>query len=78
MPNHRHTLQATDEEVDRRSPDNRFLAEGEQIYAQAADLDNMAEGALQSAGGGQPHNNMQPYLAINFIIALTGLYPSRS
>ena len=30
------------------------------------------------AGGGQPHENMQPYLVINFVIALTGIYPSRS
>lgn len=31
-----------------------------------------------NAGGSQPHNNMQPYLAVNFIIALEGIYPSRS
>jgi microcystin-dependent protein len=30
------------------------------------------------AAGGQPHNNMQPYLAVHFIIALVGVYPSRS
>jgi microcystin-dependent protein len=29
-------------------------------------------------GGGQPHNNMQPYLVINYMIALTGIYPSRN
>ena len=34
--------------------------------------------ATSSTGGSQAHNNMQPYLAINFIIALQGLYPSRS
>jgi microcystin-dependent protein len=32
--------------------------------------------ALQNAGGNQPHNNMQPYLVINFIIALEGIYPT--
>ena len=31
-----------------------------------------------STGGGQAHNNMQPYLTVNFIIALQGVYPSRS
>lgn len=31
-----------------------------------------------NTGGGQPHNNMQPYLAVNFIIALEGTYPSRN
>ena len=38
----------------------------------------LAEGSLQSNGGGQAHNNMQPYLTLNYIIALTGTYPSRS
>jgi len=78
MPQHTHTLQATEEEVDRRTPENRFLAEGEQIYGTATNLGNMANGSLTANGGSQPHNNMQPFLAVNFIVALTGLYPSRS
>ena len=78
MPNHTHTLQATEEEVDRRTPENRFTAEGEQVYGPASNLGNMADGALAANGGSQTHNNMQPFQAINFIIALTGLYPARS
>ncbi len=35
-------------------------------------------GATSIAGGNQPHNNLQPYLTLNFIIALQGIYPSRS
>lgn len=38
----------------------------------------LAAGAVQSAGGAQPHENMQPFLAMNFIIALFGIYPSRN
>ena len=38
----------------------------------------MSSNALPDAGGSQAHNNMQPYIAMNFIIALVGLYPSRS
>jgi microcystin-dependent protein len=34
--------------------------------------------ALSVAGGSQPHNNMQPYLTLNFCIAMQGIYPSRS
>ncbi|WP_088831305.1 phage tail protein [Paenibacillus tyrfis] len=34
--------------------------------------------AIQSEGGSQPHNNMQPYLAVNFIICITGNFPPRS
>ena len=39
---------------------------------------DMAPDSLATTGGGQPHSNMQPYLAINFIIALLGTYPERS
>ncbi len=38
----------------------------------------MAGGALAVAGSGQPHDNRQPYLGLNFIIALFGIYPSQS
>ncbi len=38
--------------------------------------DPMAPNALTPAGGNQPHDNMSPYLAINFIISLYGIYPS--
>ena len=33
---------------------------------------------ISTAGGGQPHNNMQPTVAVNFCIALQGVFPSRS
>ncbi|MGA1839667.1 MAG: phage tail protein [bacterium] len=75
MPQHTHTLQATEEEVDRRTPKERFLAEEEQVYGPAVNLGNMADGALTANGGSGPHNNMQPYLVVNFIIALVGIYP---
>jgi microcystin-dependent protein len=38
----------------------------------------MAADSVTESGGGQPHNNMQPYLAINFIICLQGIFPSRN
>ncbi len=34
--------------------------------------------AIGAAGGSQPHNNMQPYLGVNFVIALQGIFPSRN
>lgn len=37
----------------------------------------MSVQAVQAAGGGQPHNNMQPYLGLNFIISLQGVFPPR-
>jgi microcystin-dependent protein len=38
----------------------------------------MAPGAIGATGAGQPHENMQPYLAVNYIIALAGVFPPRN
>ncbi len=38
----------------------------------------MRAGSVANNGGGQPHDNMQPFLALNFCIALQGLFPSRN
>jgi microcystin-dependent protein len=38
----------------------------------------MRADALAPAGGSQPHSNMQPYLTLNFVIALAGIFPSRN
>lgn len=46
------------------------------LYADAVDLTPLAPEAMASAGGGQPHNNMQPYLTLYFNIALVGIMPS--
>ena len=54
------------------------------IYSNAAPTQNLAPGTVTgsitvgSAGGGQPHANIQPYLAVNYIIALVGIFPTRS
>jgi microcystin-dependent protein len=34
--------------------------------------------SLTSVGGGQPHDNMPPYLVLNFVIALVGIFPTRN
>lgn len=49
---------------------------GTPLYADTADAP-MAPGLVVTAGGSQPHNNMQPSLALNFIIAIRGIYPNR-
>jgi microcystin-dependent protein len=50
---------------------------GVNLYATATSTVAMNPQAVQPAGGNQPHNNMQPCLAVTFIIALQGIYPSR-
>jgi microcystin-dependent protein len=81
IPNHNHPLMASAEDADDDDPgSNKSLATtvDASVYNTGQNLVPMANEALPAAGGSQSHNNMQPYLAINFIIALTGLYPSRS
>jgi microcystin-dependent protein len=46
-------------------------------YAAAGNLVSMAAGLVPNAGGSQAHNNMQPFLTLNYVIALQGLFPSR-
>lgn len=83
MPNHNHTLRALSSEFgEEPGPGGNSFARsvGAMTYQTDAssNLVDMDPDALPSAGGSSPHNNRQPFLGLNFIIALQGLYPSRS
>jgi len=78
MPSHRHTLIGSERAGREVTPANNFFGTGEAYYTTDSNLSPAAEQVLPNTGGSQAHNNMQPYLAINYIIALVGLYPSRS
>ena len=77
MPNHTHTLVASDEDGDSLDPTNKYVGAGNTMFAAASNLEQMPADTLPNQGGSQAHTNLQPYLGINFIIALQGLYPSR-
>ena len=51
---------------------------GVNAYAPSGSNVTMSAGVATTVGGGQPHNNLQPYLTLNFCIALSGVYPQRS
>lgn len=80
MPNHGHTLRGDDDDGDSVIPQGNFIANGNQIFRSAAGsrLGAMAVGTLPDYGGGQSHNNLHPFLTLNFIIAVTGVFPSRN
>ena len=80
MPNHNHAVNASGRPVNAQNPTNlTYWGNGNSQYApSSSNVVPMSGGMLADAGGSQAHNNMQPYIAINFIIALVGLYPSRS
>ena len=81
MPNHTHQALAQGIPGNRPSPaGNSFTtAIGATPYLNnTSSLTSFDSQMLQNTGGSQSHNNMQPFLTMNFIIALVGLYPSRS
>jgi microcystin-dependent protein len=51
---------------------------GDTPYSTAAHNVTMSQNSTASAGGGAPHNNLMPYLTVNFVIALVGIFPARS
>lgn len=60
-------------------PSRHLDENSQQVYKENPNLDaNFSSEQLAVSGAGQPHQNMQPYLVLNFIIALQGLYPSRN
>jgi microcystin-dependent protein len=82
VPIHSHALNASAASASSKLPTTNVLAKkarfGKDVYAGAAHLVPMSSAALTSVGGSQPHFNMQPYLTLNFIIALQGIFPSRN
>jgi microcystin-dependent protein len=81
IPSHTHNLVATGDGANSPAPNDQFLAQStatDPLYAGATDLVAMDGQAVANAGGGQGHANMQPYLTLNFCIALQGVFPSRN
>ena len=79
IPSHSHALLGRNDVGDTPAPGGMTLARATGIYQTntAGSQVSMAPDALPPAGGGQPHNNRQPYLVLNFCIALQGVYPPR-
>ena len=80
MPVHTHTLQADladPADTNAVSPSASFATSTGGTLYQNTQNTAMAFQALAVAGGGLPHNNMQPYLTLNYCIALQGVFPQR-
>ena len=80
MPGHTHPVKASSSAAASDQPEGRALARSaSHIYTAKPDASTvMNTDMLGDAGGSQPHDNIQPYLAVNFCIALNGIFPSRS
>jgi microcystin-dependent protein len=79
IPLHAHGVMAVDDDSSSLQPTNNLpsniLAKG---YSNAAPNTNMSPLMIKPSGGNQPHDNLQPLLALNYCIALVGIYPSRN
>lgn len=90
LPPHNHTIQASSAAGTQSNPANAFPANanvipergadpiGVNAYASLNPNTGMNPNMVGNAGGGQPIDNMPPYLAVNYIIALFGIFPSQS
>jgi microcystin-dependent protein len=79
IPIHNHAFLGSKDTANQSSPVGFVPAASNvvSIYAGSPPSSNMANQMLQADGGSQPHTNFQPYLCINFIISLFGIFPSQ-
>ncbi|MGE5170199.1 MAG: phage tail protein [Rudaea sp.] len=78
MSAHAHTPVTSPAPADRSNARGNYLAvPPDPVYANAAPNASLGN-ALLPSGGGQPHNNLPPYLVVNFVIAMQGIFPSRN
>jgi microcystin-dependent protein len=80
IPMHSHTFNTSVRAADTLDPGTLAPGTGNNMYASAAGatMKTAAPQAMAAGGGSQPHNNMQPYLTLNFCIAMQGIYPPRT
>jgi microcystin-dependent protein len=80
MPVHNHTVSGSGDAANQRTPVGNVPARGggrgTNLYSSSPTLTPMQ--TLPATGGGQSHTNLQPFLSLNFTIALVGLFPSRN
>jgi len=77
-PAHNHLVTANSATANQGAPTNNYLgSNGQALYSNSLDS-AMKAGTVSTVGGSQPHENQSPYLVLNFVIALQGIFPSRN
>ena len=81
MPAHTHFVNAINAQANSVQPGNNFLSNTTgnlTLYGDPNNLVPMAASVVTSVGGNQPHQNEQPFLVMNWIVALQGIFPSQT
>jgi microcystin-dependent protein len=80
IPAHSHPMLGSSDQANANNPVGALLAKtgGATIYNAGTNPVSMAPQAIGSTGGSQPHDNFQPYLCVDFIISLFGIFPSQT
>ena len=80
IPAHTHGFTASATPAGQSNPEGNVIGQSPSIDILTVDVTsvNMAANAISSMGGSQPHDNLQPYLCLNFIISLFGIFPSQT
>jgi microcystin-dependent protein len=76
LPEHTHPVNASSANGNQSFAVNSVLAAAGNLYGGASNLTTLHPTSVTSVGGSQAHLNMQPFLALNFCIALQGVFPS--
>jgi microcystin-dependent protein len=78
IPAHTHFVAASSSDPNAPSPEGNLWAKAEGAYQTASSDTSMNPAAVGCVGAGQAHSNLQPYLVLNFMIAISGVYPVRN
>jgi microcystin-dependent protein len=78
LPAHTHQVTSVNGSAATNSPNGAYLAASAAVYHGPTSLVPLHPGTITSVGGSQAHTNMQPFLALNFCIALQGIFPSQT
>ncbi|MGQ7945871.1 phage tail protein [Flavobacterium sp. WC2509] len=80
IPAHNHNFSVASLNSQSTTPSNNILGRGNplKVYTSGGAMTAMGANSIAPSGGSLPHNNMMPYLTMNFCLALQGVYPPRS
>ena len=78
LPVHKHTFKASPAAGDTASPADKALASVDTEYGAVSRMTALHPSTISPVGNSQPHENMQPFIVLSFIIALQGIFPSQN